>query len=114
MDKEVLIHVGASDDGRGRESRNRWRSLYRDSIISAMEAIICVMRKSWKNGRTYDQLHKNVRGTRSPQKGKVNVHMVFEQGKKNMTYYTTPFGTLRDGDCRYQSGTERRVKESST
>ena len=30
-------------------------------------------------------------------KGLVNVHMVFEQGKKNMTYYTTPFGTLQMG-----------------
>ena len=30
-------------------------------------------------------------------KGAVNVHMVFEPGKKNMTYYTTPFGTLQLG-----------------
>ena len=30
-------------------------------------------------------------------KGLVNVHMVFEQGKKNMTYYTTPYGTLQMG-----------------
>ena len=28
-------------------------------------------------------------------KGLVNVHMVFERGKKNMTFYTTPFGTLQ-------------------
>ena len=30
-------------------------------------------------------------------KGQVNTHMVFEQGKKNMTYYTTPYGTLQMG-----------------
>ena len=30
-------------------------------------------------------------------KGLVNVHMVFERGKKNMSYYTTPFGTIRLG-----------------
>lgn len=30
-------------------------------------------------------------------KGLVNVHMVFEQGKKNMTYYSTPFGTIQMG-----------------
>lgn len=30
-------------------------------------------------------------------KGLVNVHMVFEQGKKNMTFYTTPFGTIQMG-----------------
>ena len=29
--------------------------------------------------------------------GVINVHMVFEQGKKNMTYYTTPYGTLQMG-----------------
>ena len=25
------------------------------------------------------------------------MYMVFEQGKKNMTYYTTPYGTLQMG-----------------
>ena len=30
-------------------------------------------------------------------RGITNVHMVFEQGKKNMTYYTTPYGTLQMG-----------------
>ena len=30
-------------------------------------------------------------------KGLVNVHMVFEKGKKNMACYTTPFGTIRMG-----------------
>lgn len=30
-------------------------------------------------------------------KGLVNMHMVFEPGKKNMTYYTTPYGTLQLG-----------------
>ena len=27
----------------------------------------------------------------------VNVHMVFERGKKNMTYYSTPYGTVEMG-----------------
>ena len=27
----------------------------------------------------------------------VNVHMVFEQGKKNKTFYNTPYGTLQMG-----------------
>ena len=30
-------------------------------------------------------------------KGQVNTHMVFEQGKRNMAFYTTPFGTLEMG-----------------
>ena len=30
-------------------------------------------------------------------KGLVNVHMVFERGKKNTTYYSTPYGTVEMG-----------------
>ena len=30
-------------------------------------------------------------------KGLVNVHMVFERGKKNMTYYSPPYGTVEMG-----------------
>ena len=30
-------------------------------------------------------------------KGLVNVNMVFERGKKNMTYYSTPYGTVEMG-----------------
>lgn len=30
-------------------------------------------------------------------KGLVNVHMVFERGKKNTAFYTTPFGTVQMG-----------------
>ena len=30
-------------------------------------------------------------------KGLVNVHMVFERGKKNMTYYSTPYGIVEMG-----------------
>ena len=37
------------------------------------------------------------KGLEVSKKGLVNVHMVFEQGKKNMTYYTTPYGTLQMG-----------------
>ena len=27
-------------------------------------------------------------------KGAVNVHMIFEKNKKNITYYNTPYGSL--------------------
>ena len=36
-------------------------------------------------------------GVEIRKQGQVNVHMVFEQGKKNMTFYSTPFGTLQMG-----------------
>ena len=37
------------------------------------------------------------RGMEVRKKGQVNTHMVFEQGKRNMAFYTTPFGTLEMG-----------------
>ena len=43
--------------------------------------------------------------------GLVNVHMVFEQGKKNMTLYTTPFGTLQMGIA--ATGMKLRESENS-
>ena len=43
--------------------------------------------------------------------GLVNVHMVFEQGKKNMTYYSTPFGTLQMGIA--ATGVELNATEDS-
>ncbi len=43
-------------------------------------------------------------------KGLVNVHMVFERGKKNMTYYSTPFGTIQMGIA----ATELKFNESDT
>lgn len=36
-------------------------------------------------------------GMEVTKKGLTNVHMVFEQNKKNMTYYDTPFGNLLVG-----------------
>ncbi len=32
-------------------------------------------------------------------KGMVNVHMIFEKGKKNVTYYNTPYGSIEIGIC---------------
>lgn len=32
-------------------------------------------------------------------KGYTNVHMIFQENKKNMTYYDTPFGNLLVGLC---------------
>lgn len=46
---------------------------------------------------TVNYIKMSEKGMEVRKKGLVNVHMVFEQGKKNMTYYTTPFGTLQMG-----------------
>ena len=46
---------------------------------------------------TVNYIKMSGKGMEVRKKGLVNVHMVFEPGKKNMSYYTTPFGTLEMG-----------------
>ena len=46
---------------------------------------------------TINYIKISPKGIEVRKKGIVNVHMVFEQGKKNMTYYTTPYGTIEMG-----------------
>ena len=58
---------------------------------------------------TVNYIKLSPQGVEVRKQGQVNVHMVFEQGKKNMTLYSTPFGTcgrlLPDG-----SGTVQRPR----
>ncbi len=46
---------------------------------------------------TINYIKLSPKGMEVRKKGSVNTHMVFEQGKKNMTFYTTPFGTMEMG-----------------
>ena len=46
---------------------------------------------------TINYIKMSPKGMEVRKKGVVNVHMVFEQGKKNMTYYSTPYGTIEMG-----------------
>ena len=46
---------------------------------------------------TINYIKISSRGMEVRKKGQVNTHMVFEQGKKNMTYYSTPYGTIEMG-----------------
>lgn len=46
---------------------------------------------------TVNYIKMSPKGMEVRKKGVINVHMVFEQGKKTMTYYTTPYGTLQMG-----------------
>lgn len=99
MDKEVLIHVRGlqmMETEEGREPieivvpgqyyfRNGSHYLrYEEILDDSAEPTV-----------NYIKMSPN--GVEVRKKGLVNVHMVFEQGKKNMTYYTTPFGTLQMG-----------------
>lgn len=46
---------------------------------------------------TVNYIKMSSRGMEVQKRGLVNMSMVFEQGKKNMTYYSTPFGTFQMG-----------------
>ena len=46
---------------------------------------------------TVNYIKMSSEGVEIRKQGQVNVHMVFEQGKRNMAFYTTPFGTLEMG-----------------
>lgn len=46
---------------------------------------------------TVNYIKMSERGMEVRKKGLINVHMVFQQGKKNMTYYSTPYGTIQMG-----------------
>lgn len=99
MDKEVLIHV------RGLQTIDA------DGDQEPVE-IVVPGQYYFRNGSHYlryeeiledfaeptiNYIKISPKGMEVRKKGVVNVHMVFEQGKKNMTYYTTPYGTLQMG-----------------
>ena len=46
---------------------------------------------------TVNYIKISPKGMEVRKKGQVNTHMVFEQGKRNMAFYTTSFGTLEMG-----------------
>ena len=99
MDKEVLIHVSGLQtiDAEGEQEpieivvpgeyyfRNGSHYLRYEEI---MEDFV---------EPTINYIKISPKGMEVRKKGVVNVHMVFEQGKKNMTYYTTPYGTIEMG-----------------
>lgn len=57
---------------------------------------------------TVNYIKMSPNGVEVRKQGQVNVHMVFEEGKKNKTFYNTPYGTLQMGI----SATGLELKES--
>ena len=49
------------------------------------------------SGSTVSYVKISEKSVEVRKKGLINVHMVFEPGKKNLTYYATPFGTVQMG-----------------
>ncbi len=109
MDKDVLIHV---------------RGLQLMEVGDEQEPIEIVVPGQYyfRNGSHYLRYEEMVedfaeptinyikmspRGMEVRKQGLINVHMVFEQGKKNMAYYTTPYGILQLGI----SATSLRIDE---
>lgn len=99
MNKEVLIHV---------------RGLQMMETDDAQEPIEIVVPGQYyfRNGSHYlryeemlddtaettvNYIKMSPNGVEVRKQGQVNVHMVFEEGKKNKTFYNTPYGTLQMG-----------------
>lgn len=59
---------------------------------------------------TVNYIKISPKGMEVRKKGQVNTRMVFEQGKRNMAFYTTSFGTLEMGI----SATNLELKESDS
>ena len=58
---------------------------------------------------TVNYIKMSSEGVEIRKQGQVNVHMVFEQGKKNKTFYNTPYGTLQMGIA--ETGVELKESE---
>lgn len=99
MNKDVLIHV---------------RGLQMMETDDAQEPIEIVVPGQYyfRNGSHYlryeemlddtaettvNYIKMSPNGVEVRKQGQVNVHMVFEEGKKNKTFYNTPYGTLQMG-----------------
>ena len=110
MNKDVLIHV---------------RGLQMMETDDAQEPIEIVVPGQYyfRNGSHYlryeemlddtaettvNHIKMSPNGVEVRKQGQVNVHMVFEEGKKNKTFYNTPYGTLQMGI----SATGLELKES--
>ena len=110
MNKDVLIHV---------------RGLKMMETDDAQEPIEIVVPGQYyfRNGSHYlryeemlddtaettvNYIKMSPNGVEVRKQGQVNVHMVFEEGKKNKTFYNTPYGTLQMGI----SATGLELKES--
>lgn len=99
MDKNVLIHVRGlqmmemGDDQEPIEIVVPGQYYFRNgSHYLRYEEIL-----DEGSGTTINYIKISPKGMEVRKQGLINVHMVFEQGKKNMTYYTTPYGTLQMG-----------------
>ena len=110
MNKDVLIHV---------------RGLQMMETDDAQEPIEIVVPGQYyfRNGSHYlryeemlddtaettvNYIKMSPNGVEVRKQGQVNVHMVFEEGKKNKTFYNTQYGTLQMGI----SATGLELKES--
>lgn len=99
MDKDVLIHV---------------RGLQRMDAEDIQEPVELVVpgKYYFRNGSHYlryeeimdesltptiNYIKMSRQGIEVRKKGLVNVHMVFEMDKKNISFYTTPYGTVEMG-----------------
>lgn len=103
MTKDVILSITGLQYQRGPES---------GEVEASPVEVVTPASYYQKNGKHYVLYEEAEEGTRQVtkstikinrevvevmKKGLSNVHMVFERNKKNMTYYSTPFGNLLVG-----------------
>ena len=66
----------------------------------------------FRNGKHFFMYEEVMEGQKeSTKKGAVNVHMIFEKNKKNITYYNTPYGSLLVGIDAYRVDVREKENE---
>ena len=99
MEKQVLVHVSGLHmmEGDGQEEPVEIVVPGEHYFRNGSHYVRYEEMLDDSNKPTVNYIKISPKGMEVRKKGLVNTHMVFEQGKKNVAFYTTPFGTLQMG-----------------
>ena len=99
MEKQVLVHVSGLHmmEGDGQEEPVEIVVPGEHYFRNGSHYVRYEEMLDDSNKPTVNYIKISSKGMEVRKKGLVNTHMVFEQGKKNVAFYTTPFGTLQMG-----------------
>ena len=99
MEKQVLVHVSGLHmmEGDGQEEPVEFVVPGEHYFRNGSHYVRYEEMLDDSNKPTVNYIKISPKGMEVRKKGLVNTHMVFEQGKKNVAFYTTPFGTLQMG-----------------
>ena len=96
MTKDILIALkGLQFEGNGHNSREEMEVFTAGEYFYRNNTHYLLYDERDEDGRETSSRIKIKNGVAElTKRGDVNVHMIFEKGKKNLTNYQTPYGTL--------------------